>query len=154
MTLKLENINALKLSVPFTDLSKTFQHAISATLSLGYSYLWIDSLCIIQDSSDDWLNEASSMNEVYQNAHFTISATPSRLLPDGLVSVRYTDHGSCLYHDVRFTYRGQATQAARIINKPLWSSLIVDAPLSRRGWVLQERLLSRRVLHFTNSQLA
>lgn len=154
MTLGFENINALKLSIPFNALSKTFQHAISVTLKLGYNYLWIDSLCIIQDSNDDWLNEASSMNEVYQNSHFTISANTSRSLTNGLISVRCSDHVSCLYHDVRFKSRSQATKEARIVDLTLWSSLIRDTPLSRRGWILQERLLSPRVLHFTNSQLA
>jgi hypothetical protein len=47
--------------IPFRKLCRNFQHAISITRRLGYRYLWIDSLCIIQDSAEDWARESAQM---------------------------------------------------------------------------------------------
>src|SRR5687768_16022479 len=64
-----------KTAIPLTDLSQTFEDAFAVTSSLGYRYIWIDSLCIIQDSTEDWATESSKMGEVYAHAAFTIAAT-------------------------------------------------------------------------------
>lgn len=58
-----ETLNSFKISIPFEDLPKTFQDAITITQQLGIGYLWIDSLCIIQDSPKDWKKEASLICE-------------------------------------------------------------------------------------------
>ncbi|KAH6677171.1 hypothetical protein B0J14DRAFT_475992, partial [Halenospora varia] len=57
------------------SLSKTFVDAISITRFMGIRFLWIDSLCIIQDSVDDWEIESSLMDYVYENATINIAAT-------------------------------------------------------------------------------
>ena len=62
------------MGIAFQSLSKTFQDAVIISFKLGVRYLWIDSLCIIQDSISDWQQESSRMNLVYQNALFTIAA--------------------------------------------------------------------------------
>src|SRR4051812_41270792 len=54
--------------IPIMELPKTFQHAVKVTRSLRIDYLWIDSLCIIQDSIKDWLKESALMYRVYTNA--------------------------------------------------------------------------------------
>ncbi|RYP44874.1 hypothetical protein DL768_008709 [Monosporascus sp. mg162] len=66
-----------KAGIPFARLPKTFQDAVSITRRLGIRHLWIDSLCIIQDSSDDWQIEASRMASVYRNSWLTVSGTAS-----------------------------------------------------------------------------
>lgn len=63
--------------INYSDLSCTFQDAVRLTRQLDQRYLWIDSLCIIQDYKDDWLNEAASMAAVYSNSIFTIFALSS-----------------------------------------------------------------------------
>ncbi|KAF2183526.1 HET-domain-containing protein, partial [Zopfia rhizophila CBS 207.26] len=60
--------------IPFEKLPQTFRDAVSVTRALGVSYLWIDSLCIIQDSKEDWEAEAALMARVYENAQITIAA--------------------------------------------------------------------------------
>jgi hypothetical protein len=60
--------------VPFEKLNHTFQQAITLARELGFSYLWIDSLCIIQDSDEDWQKESSEIGSAYFNALFNIAA--------------------------------------------------------------------------------
>ena len=50
----------------------TFRNTVNVTRALGYRYLWIDSLCILQGSYDSWGNESSKMQEYYMNAILTI----------------------------------------------------------------------------------
>ncbi|KAF2176128.1 HET-domain-containing protein, partial [Zopfia rhizophila CBS 207.26] len=73
-------------ALPESDLSQTFRDAITAARMLGFDYIWIDSLCIIQDSRDDWLNELSQMGKVYEDSTLTITATSSK-----------DDNGGCFF---------------------------------------------------------
>jgi hypothetical protein len=73
--LKRENVNQLKEHIPFHQLSKVFQDAIVVLRRLGLLYIWIDSLCIVQDQLEDWRIESSKMGEVYRNSLCNIAAT-------------------------------------------------------------------------------
>jgi hypothetical protein len=68
------NLEALKIRIPVFELSKTFRDAIDITRRLGHRYLWIDSLCIIQEPKDDWQREAPCMATVYGNALLNLVA--------------------------------------------------------------------------------
>ncbi|OHF04179.1 TOL protein [Colletotrichum orchidophilum] len=63
------------------ELPRTWQDAIRLTQSLGYRYIWIDALCIIQDSLYDWEIEAASMGQVYENCHLNIAALAVSRVP-------------------------------------------------------------------------
>jgi hypothetical protein len=65
------------------DLSNTFRDAVRITRELAGRYLWIDSLCIIQDDEDDWAREAALMAEVYANFHCTLAALSSKNSTEG-----------------------------------------------------------------------
>ena len=132
--------------LPFTSLPRTFQDAVHVTLGLGLRYLWIDSLCIIQDSGEDWARESASMAAVYENALCTIAAAGATDAHGGcfatrdplrMAKCRLSDSGrdgSCIIA----SGRGSASPAA----------VISRSPLASRAWVLQERLLSKRMIHF------
>jgi len=64
--------------IKFSHLSQTFQDAVKLVKQLGQHYLWIDSLCIIQDDKTDWAIEAAAMAAVYGNSIFTIFALSSQ----------------------------------------------------------------------------
>jgi dimeric dUTPase (all-alpha-NTP-PPase superfamily) len=68
------NYGQMKEGLDMTQLPRNFIDAIKTCLSLGINYLWIDSLCIVQDDETDWQREAALMHEVYKNAHVTIVA--------------------------------------------------------------------------------
>lgn len=69
------NLEQLRVSVPFEQLARTCQDAITITRYLGFRYIWIDSLCIIQDSRDDWEAESANMGYIYMKAFLCIAAT-------------------------------------------------------------------------------
>lgn len=138
--------------IDYFDLPKTFRDAVDLTLQLGVSYIWIDSLCIIQDSSTDWLHEAQRMALVYTFSHLTIAASASMNPLTGLAStgahpqpifVRPTWWN---YHD---DWKYDSGQLLRVHDDGVKSfeHAIVSSPLNKRGWTYQEYLLSPRVLH-------
>lgn len=71
-------------SIPFSELPKTFQDAIEITRKIGARYLWIDSLCIVQDDEHDWAREAGLMAKVYSHSSCTLSALSSKDSSEGL----------------------------------------------------------------------
>ena len=76
-TAKLKNgtLRTMTCGIDWSKLPKTFQDAIYVTRRLGFRYLWIDSLCIIQDSPEDWSKESGTMHAVYANCVLTIAAS-------------------------------------------------------------------------------
>jgi Heterokaryon incompatibility protein (HET) len=68
------NYNDLKNGIPLGRLPRNFADAVETCRRLSIKYIWIDSLCIIQDSIDDWKTEAATMHLVYKNALITITA--------------------------------------------------------------------------------
>jgi hypothetical protein len=75
LTTRSDNIQQHGKEISMTALSRTFQDAVILTRQLGVKYLWIDSLCIVQDSREDWELESIVMNEYYKNTYLTIVAS-------------------------------------------------------------------------------
>ena len=158
-TLTLGNLENLKDRVPPEKLTQTFLDAIDVTRRLGIRYLWIDSLCIIQDSREDWNREAALMGKVYKYSYCNIAATGvwdgrmgffSKRIPALIEPLvlhfpevaqkekvrRATPHRfQRAKHPVaRTTYYDLHT----FLDLELWKNGIEDAPLNSRGWVVQE----------------
>ena len=143
-----ENLSSSLENIDFTSLPRTFTDAIIFTRKLGLKYLWIDSLCIIQDDEDDWRHEASLMANIYENAVLTLGATASASDAEGLF------RSSSSIHDP-IELRGKTSKGKRYIvyarrQLPHWMH---DEPLFKRGWIFQERYLSPRFLHFASNEL-
>ncbi|KAH9210956.1 heterokaryon incompatibility protein-domain-containing protein [Leptodontidium sp. 2 PMI_412] len=134
--------------IVFQDLPKSFQEAITVSRSLGLPYLWIDSLCIIQDSNSDWERESQHMQDIYAHATLNIpadAATDPTIGEDMTVNKPGDVHaarGGCLVLD---------THGLSHIPR---DSPAEEHVLRRRAWVLQERTISRRILHFCKYELA
>ena len=80
-----ENLGELKTDgLIFKDLPRTYRDAVEVTAQLGYSYLWIDSLCILQNDEEDWKVEAPRMAVIYGNAVFTLAAMDAEDSGSGL----------------------------------------------------------------------
>ncbi|CCF40692.1 hypothetical protein CH063_00363 [Colletotrichum higginsianum] len=141
------NIDHFKKHIEFEELPKTFRDAVKVTRALGFRYVWIDSLCIIQDDLLDWEREAASMGHVFSSASVTIAASSARSSAEGFLPAKRE-------WQPRVTIRTASKGTAFIcmsIND--FHQDVEKSALNKRGWVLQERALARRTLHFTSSQV-
>ena len=141
------NIENMKAGILVGDLPRSFQNAIVVTGWFQCRYLWIDSLCIIQDSKEDWQSESGLMRHVYKNAWLNIAATAAADSSSGL----FVDRKPLLVSTgaVSISWEGNLpTGMFYFFLRDFWEDEVGRAPLNRRAWVVQERFLSRRNLHF------
>lgn len=164
-TLK-SNVAAHRAGIPLEKLPLTFRDTICFTRLLGLRYLWVDSLCIIQDDVNDWRRQAAKMSDIYANAHLTIAAAHAYGPRFGLYSSLKPEartHGLSLSPtSVRdgtdpgvYARRALAHIDNRYVGSLATSTPSNDElPLLQRAWFFQERFLSRRVLYFTSAEMA
>jgi len=175
VTTTLENLDT-RMSryhgIPWDILPQTFRDAVALTERLGFQYLWIDALCIIQNSAPDWKMESSCMYDVYSYGTLMLSADASPdsqtgmfrasnmssapwqalaslpLLPSetGEKSL-WKDHGVRTYHD---RLHGIAIPA--LAYQP--DNLFHQHPLATRAWCFQERRLARRIVHLNVDEMS
>jgi hypothetical protein len=74
------SLEAFKTNIEIPQLPQTFQDALRITLELGFEYIWIDSLCIIQNSKEDWHREAELMGDIYRYSVCTIAAAAAKIV--------------------------------------------------------------------------
>jgi hypothetical protein len=139
--------------IPWHSLPLTFRDVITFIRTLGYEYIWIDSLCIVQDDDNDWRREAKCMGAYYGGAALTIASTGGNDCNSGLFS-----HAPVSSFHIKLDGHVKGTISARTIIshglQAVWNNIQSEnLPALRRGWIFQERLLSRRVLHFTQREL-
>ncbi|KAL8868500.1 MAG: hypothetical protein Q9198_008156, partial [Flavoplaca austrocitrina] len=139
-------------------LPQTFQDAMAfAKRNLNIRYMWIDSLCIFQDADDrsDWIKEAAQMHRVYEHAFCNLSATGGEDSSVGLYHPRRTDSLCHVEVDLTFSILDPQASPTRyaMLDYLYWEKELSKSPLHYRGWVVQERLLARRVLHFCRNEL-
>ena len=144
-----ENISARMLSIPWDELTQTFQDAIVITRDIGVPYVWIDSLCIVQDDRKDWAREAARMALVYKSAYLVIAATSSNNGDDGCLRRRIPSHDLSDPVNGSFHVQPQKTHLPIIE----WQAGDRAMPLLDRAWCFQERLLACRVLHYTIQEM-
>ncbi|KAK4222767.1 HET-domain-containing protein [Podospora fimiseda] len=146
--LLVENLDQRLQSIPEETLPKNFSDGINITRRLGISYIWIDSLCIIQDSEGgmDWQQESPTMGKVFAHAHCVIAATSSENSNGGCSRDRLvplTERNLMASKSWRYFIPTSAPPV-----RTLFETRVDTAPLARRAWAFQERLLARRVIHF------
>ncbi|PHH91758.1 hypothetical protein CDD83_10402 [Cordyceps sp. RAO-2017] len=134
-----------KQRLPIDELPRTFADAIHAARTLGYNYLWIDALCIIQDDQDDLGRELARMGDIYRFASLTFDAQGAQSSHSGLL----LDRDSRLLSPCKVTV-SVTTAGGYVSRHELTLAITCNGPdyLESRGWVLQERLLSSRRLLF------
>lgn len=121
------------------DQPKTIQDAVTMTRALGIRFVWIDSLCIVQDDEDDKVHEITRMHDIYRNSYVTLSASRAASSKEGFLN-------RCKPVDpIRLAYRGPDGTLGSVI---LSSSDMIREPIHSRAWTLQEHALSARLLIF------
>ena len=132
-------------------LPTTFKEAISTCMELKYQYLWIDSLCITQDSPEDWQEQAAEMGSVYENAALNLCMAGSRNPSEPSFVSRNTD--LILPLSITLANFWGAATTFHIICDGIYDIDIKNTPLRDRGWVFQEWYLAKRSLIFGRMQL-
>lgn len=154
-------------AIPMETMPKTFRDAIQVTRALGFRYIWIDSLCIVQDRPSDWEAEAEKMGSYYRNAHLTLVAGSAVSADSGLfypitrpavpchigsVSLELQDYRCNVHGAEPHTFSLFAREPQ--MNPGYYrSSAKPTCSLDERAWVLQEEVLSARALFFTDRGL-
>lgn len=134
---------------------QTIRDAIDVTKNLNLRYLWVDALCIIQDSDDDKLNEVAKMRHIYRDAYLTIIASSASCANAGFLHTRnlpasYVKHPQLPFHcrDGRVgTIYAFSPDGPAMVYEPM------KEPVNTRAWCLQERLLSPRKLVYATDTL-
>ncbi|SCV37201.1 related to tol protein [Fusarium fujikuroi] len=150
------NLAAFQKEIHVKDLPKLLQDSIQVVRGLGFRYLWIDALCIMQDgsqssvASDDWVDQAGKMNDIFGNAAVTIAAAEcfdgnsSMIVPRNPLSQLSCrlDASTNLYYEV------VPPCTPHCLLHPFDKARF---HLDTRAWVFQERILSPRTVHLTRN---
>ena len=145
-------MDSMRIGIPTTELPALYQDAIAVCRNLEIQYIWIDSLCIIQDQELDWTREIATMGEVYSNALCNIEAadaadvfgrlffsrSPTRITPLP-VTLQWHKDGPHQFFLIDLSVQLEDDK-----NR---------APLLKRAWVLQEQLLAKRSIIYSKTQL-
>jgi len=152
---------AYETGIPDDRVYPLVRDAVEITYRLGFKYIWIDCFCICQDDPDDWAEQVLEMDTIYENAAVTISALSSNTDPKRGIFAKVPP-------SMVTGWRPEGEKSAERLRvngqHPFYLSLTNDQklkansnadgfPLVERGWVYQERLCSRRLLHFTDYEL-
>jgi hypothetical protein len=155
VTLIKANKNHLEQQLPMGNLPPTICDAIDFTRRLGIQYIWIDRLCIVQDDPLDWARQAGLMCEIYEGAILTLAALATETADKGLYLPRTALHSVRVECSTKDKSIGTMNIGPELAG-PLHYHLEMELNESRwttRGWTLQERLLSRRILYFGRLQM-
>jgi Heterokaryon incompatibility protein (HET) len=146
-TLTQDKLQQLERSIPIQQLPMAFQDAIRITYDLGFRYIWIDSLCIIQDSRDDWRKESLAMDRVYLNGVLNLAATGYRNGQEGLL--KFTEPREILPPKIDCAKFNSHSPKYSVLSSFDWIREVNGAPLNQRGWVCQEQVMASHYLFFS-----
>lgn len=160
-------LEEFKKHISLSDLPNTFKDAITVTQQLQLPYLWIDSLCIIQDDTTDWEQEAARMADVYSKAFLVVTGSSSPNPETPFLGPREEEWQTKTFNlsvapgvNTTLRARKRAVLAASLdqglLEPPFttsWGTLKRVGPLYNRGWCFQESYLATRNLHFSPGSL-
>lgn len=143
-----KNIKQFRTSIDTTSWPMMYIHGLQITRELGINYIWIDSVCIVQDLDgnipiQDWDEQSRLMDYIYARGVLNLATLGAEKL-GGLLN----DHESLANTPCIVSCQDQNRQHYMVYREEHICSAVDSAPLAGRGWVFQERILSRRAAHF------
>ncbi|KAL8787481.1 MAG: hypothetical protein Q9195_007728 [Heterodermia aff. obscurata] len=151
----------MRESISMSTLPHTIRDAVEVTRRLGVRYLWVDSLCIVQDDREDKTREISQMRQIYSNAYCTISAASVSKVTESFLRMRssHRDHVFSLPYvcpDGRYGTM-MIGETMKLRDSVGWARMqFYDPyadPINQRAWTLEEKLLSPRILIYASGCL-
>ena len=152
-------VEGYESAIAMSSLPETIRDAMEIAFALGLRYVWVDCLCIIQDDLQDWDRECEKMSDIFANATVTLAASSARDASGGLLRKRepypIADNCCLRFRDIN---NDPCDKVKVLYVKDLWNENVHTQPmrgqpLDQRGWTLQERLLSNRVLSFESDKM-
>ncbi|PQE07788.1 Heterokaryon incompatibility protein [Rutstroemia sp. NJR-2017a BVV2] len=139
------NVAALQKNIPFRDLCTNFQDAVTITRNLGFQYLWIDALCILQDSRQEWAEQSALMAQIYQRSALMISAAAATQPQHGFLR----DRPLSVARSPNFgKLNGMVVQTS----EPFENRRVIGS-IDTRAWCYQERIMAPRIVRFDKSKV-
>jgi hypothetical protein len=136
--------------IPQAALSKTFKDTIQITRRLGFRYLWIDSLCILQDCLDDWQEQASLMGTVNGGSFLNIAASDA---PDGNTGCFFTRSAEAVHGCEVYAHSDESGLEVWNCMPFAYADRTQKSEVAKRAWAFRERFLAPRTLYFGKSEL-
>lgn len=149
----IENVSERELrGIVVADIPRSLQDAVTVTRKLGLSYLWIDSLCIVQNDKYDVAREVTKMADIFSGAYVTISAASATSCHQGFLQDRKPS--ALRQHVIGVPYLCPDGQEGRVyFYRREHHNPHAEEPINTRAWTLQEYLLSPRLLVYGSWQL-
>lgn len=144
-----ERLPAYSVDIQWANLPKTIQDAVKITAALDARYLWVDSLCIIQDDDDDKVREIADMPNIYNEATVTIVAGAAKTAGEGFLHERNLEMLTGSAFKLPFRSRNGRMGSVYLTET---GDLEFDEHIDTRAWTLQESYLSKRLLRFNSKQ--
>lgn len=149
-------ISGDKATLRITNLPKVFYDAILLTRQLGIKYLWIDALCIPEGQFDTFARDSAAFGSVYSNAYLTLAGTGADGTSQGLFFPRTNTSYICIRHQTRRGVSGDLWMHSLALEKEFIGrppTILEKEPLCKGVWAFQERVLSKRTVHFASDQV-
>ncbi|KAK3368364.1 heterokaryon incompatibility protein-domain-containing protein [Podospora didyma] len=137
--------------IPLEKLPRTIRDALTITHGVGLKYLWVDSICIVQDSDADKAEQISQMHRIYRGALFTVAVAAAKTSVDGFLEPRRA------YRGTKLGVRLDDNVFSEIVAVPTHTNRSdvarTEYPLYTRGWTYQESQLSTRVFAYGDREM-
>jgi hypothetical protein len=137
--------------IPKAALPPTISDFLMVTRAMGIQYAWIDSLCIQQDSKQDFLSETAKMRDIYKGAVMTVQGSKAAKISDRLF------HSRDVSSVISLSWNTESGKCSETIHLQETSQALKcrlnDSPVNTRGWCLQESLLAVRSLWIGEQQM-
>lgn len=149
-----KNLSQLRARIDFSNLPPTFRDTMRCAQGLGITYVWIDSLCIIQDDLLDWQVESAKMASIYHDAYLVVAAGSSTSAQGGL----FYERPNLIRGRPLESKEGSGTFDLLVQQEVphghgIFPSAMVLSPINDRAWCMQERILARRSVSFFKEEL-
>lgn len=145
------SLKSFQDGIAASNLRPTFRDMVNMAWRLGIRLIWIDCMCIIQDDDQDWKRESALMGKVYANSWLNISANAAGNDCSGLFASRNGSHIVDYFHTRHD--KNCETTTWEVTSSDIWADEVEGAPVNRRAWVLQERILSPRIVHMSKAMV-
>ncbi|KAK4445611.1 heterokaryon incompatibility protein-domain-containing protein [Podospora aff. communis PSN243] len=144
------NLATLRSGIPLTELPLTIRQAVYVCKYLGLRYIWVDSLCILQDSSLDWQVEAAKMGAIYHMSKITIIAASSKSCHSGFLSPDSFSQSVYASDDLAVRITARVSSSSGFHKGQTWGT---SDPLDARGWAYHEEMVSTRYIKFGSDDI-